>query len=171
MSARRYSETDREEGLHAIALHGGSYKKAAKYLEDQGNPISENTLKGFRRNHPERYYEITKNVAPLIREKLAAKAESAAIELGDLEIKAMKKLEESLKSMEPQHVSQAMKNIITSKAIQIDKANVLRGMPSEIKEHRNPDDIFKAIGHKLGMTIEGSAEEIKPKEIEDNNES
>lgn len=163
---KRYTEQERERGLLALAVHGGSYAKASRYLTETGHTMSPDTLKGFKRNFPDRYHQIMKDAAPKVREIIAAEAEALALKLTEVEWEALHKTQESLPSLDPRDLGRTLQYLTKSKSTQIEKAALLRGMPTEIHEKRSPDEIFNSIRQKLGDVIDSSAEELPVPEIE-----
>lgn len=163
---KRYTEQERERGLLALAVHGGSYAKASRYLAETGHSMSVDTLKGLRRNHPDRYLQIMKDAAPKVREVIAAEAEALALKLTEVEWEALELTQSTLASLAPKDVSKTLFNLSKSKSTQLEKAALLRGMPTEIHEKRSPTELMDAIRKKLGDSIEGTADEVSVPEIE-----
>lgn len=154
---RLHTDTERERGMIALVMCGGNLRKTSKFT---GIPTS--TLNGWRKT--EEYQRIRAQREPQIVEKLAAEAEEFALQAAPVEQKMLDKLEEDLDKLGPADLASALRNVSTSKAINIDKiSSPLRGRPTVVIEHRSIDDIAAALEAKLrdsGITIDSTADEI-----------
>jgi hypothetical protein len=73
------NDPDREQGLRALAMCGGSSRKAVKLLKESGGPkISEATLRGWLTTHKAQYDRIRAEAAPTLQAMRAEKFEAAA---------------------------------------------------------------------------------------------
>ena len=71
------------------------------------------------------------------------------------------KLGEDFEKLPPRDQPGAIRNISTSKAINIDKAALLRGQPTEIVEHRQATaELWAEFAAMFPSVVNGTAEEI-----------
>jgi hypothetical protein len=149
--AKTYTQADRDKGMLALILAGGNQRKAAKELAEQGEHFPHQTLAFWRRNYPERYSELEQKEAPPLALRLAESFENRALALNRLEGKMQERLESHIHLVHPRELAGAVRNVATAKAINTDKAALLRGQPTEIIKNQNPDQILNAITIKLGL--------------------
>jgi hypothetical protein len=163
----KYTEQEVEEALSVLAVVGNDAEASRR------TGIPKATLCNWRNNvHATRYDEIRAEVLPKIREALAAQAEQAAQEQGYAAQLLLAKLVEEIPNMKPGEVAGALRNLETSKAINIDKSQLLRGQPTSIIEKRDSQQILDSLAARFSQlvyddaeTIDSTAEEI-PLEIE-----
>jgi hypothetical protein len=159
---RSYTTEQVEAGLHALAISNGSEKIASYILTEGGYDIPHATLQGWKKQpkHQARLAEIEATVVPRVRERMAAESEALAIAYAHIERKALDLLEPRLHELRPAELAGVQRNIATSRAISVDKSSVLRGMPTEITEHRNADEVLRKLGASLpGLIVEGTVAE------------
>jgi hypothetical protein len=159
----RYTEEEIERGLEALAVCGGSTRRASRELAARGLEIPHPTLQDWKTLHADRYQRMRDEVVPRIHGKLAEESEDLAREYGEVEREAIAILRERLPELRPHEGGNALRNLATSRAISIDKASVLRGRPTRITEHRSADEILEK-WRKLGViepneVVDGTVEE------------
>lgn len=148
---RRYTEEDIERGLQALIAAGCSYRRAAEMV---GIPAE--TLLGWRKHRfKDRYEQMREELAPKIRQRIAQQAEDLALVLAEKELEGIASIDFS--ALAHRDRAGALRNITTSKGINLDKVAVLRQLPTAVIEHRQAGDILKKWA-ELGV-IEGSARE------------
>lgn len=158
---RSYDAEQVEAGLQALAIADGNHRLAHRLLAENNTDIPAGTLYEWKTTHAERYEQIRADVLPKIRERMAAESEELAIAYAQLEREAIELLKPKLNDLRPNELAGVQRNLATSRAISVDKASVLRGMPTEITEHRNADELLRKLGSALpGLIVEGTAEEI-----------
>jgi hypothetical protein len=153
--------TRRERGLLALALCGGNRWRAA---ETSGIP--EYTLKMWKEKHREDYERVCRDVAPRLESIVVNESYARVIALGELEALAMEKLEAALRNDEipARDLPGALRNITTSKAINVDKILALSGRPTQVIEHRSMPAIYERLSKLGALTkpVEGTATPIEP---------
>lgn len=161
--ATRYTEAELERGLHVLVLCGGSADVAAKQLEATGHRVPASTLRDWRDTHAERIEEIRKDSLPQIRERIAAEAEGLAVDYAAAERAALARAMQTLDDLPARDVAGAARNFATARGISIDKASVLRGMPSEIREVTpSAVELLDRIArHNPALVVDSDAEEIE----------
>jgi hypothetical protein len=166
--ATTFDLEDREAGMLAIILHGGSCLKAAAAIEQQTGrrkiPVS--TLRLWKTQHADRYRELQLEVAPKVADVIAAEAEETAILAAEGERLAIQRTIETIDELPAKDAAGAARNMAVVKGIQIEKAGLLRGRPTSIVESRSPDAILTSIAKKLGFSVDSTAVE-EPEQIEE----
>jgi hypothetical protein len=163
---RSYNLEEIELGLSELAIWFGNSRQASRTLADKGIEIPRSTLEGWQRQHPERYAELQEQVVPIVRERLAQLFETSAMRSVELTLKGLDRMDEEFGEIPARDLAGAIRNISTAGAIGIDKASLLRGLPTEIRQTDSAEDILKRLAQKHpGMFVEGSAEEIPEAEV------
>jgi len=157
-----------ERALLLLALNGGAIRPTIRQLAEQGHTSNHHTLKRWRdETHRDRYMQILHDERKKIAERIASEQEEFA-RLAIQEERAL--LQEIAKARErgeipARDLAGALRNVSTSKGIALDKSGELRGRPSVIVEHRNPDEIIAKLDRLApGLIVEATAEEIEPGE-------
>lgn len=163
---RSYSLEEVEAGLSALAIWHGNGRQAARVLKEQGLEIPERTLYDWRKTHADRLAELQEQIVPKVREKLAQQFEVIGMRSAELTLKSLEKYDDKLDGLEARDLAGAIRNISTTGAIGVDKASLLRGLPTEIRQTDSAEDILKRLAQKHpGMFVEGTAEEIREAEV------
>ena len=150
-----------ERCLWETAAAGGSATRAHAVLSEQGlDPLPprrtiQNWTTGRFRN---RYHEMLSEQARDLEEIVAAQATANAIRMGDAEQDALRQTMAGLSMASGVEASMILRNISQSKAVQVDKAQLLRGRPTQINAERSLDELARAL-ERLGL-VESTAEEI-----------
>lgn len=156
-----------EAGLAAMAIWHGNSRQASRVLKEQGVEVPPNTLIEWKNRYTERYAELTEQIVPQVREKLAQQFEAIGMRSAELTLQSLDQYGEKLDKLEARDLAGAIRNISTAGAIGVDKASLLRGLPTEIRRSENAEDIIKRLQQKHpGMFVEGTAEEIERPELE-----
>lgn len=153
-----YKPEEIDRGLMELCIHGDA-KGAAQALKRDGITIAERTLQDWRHSRAERLAEIEQQVVAPTRERLARLSEQRAIQQDEVERVLTEQLLRLRHALKPGELAGAVRNISTAKAINVDKSSLLRGMPTEIRETRNADEILKR-WQAAGLITNGTAEEI-----------
>jgi hypothetical protein len=127
--AKRYSEEDIERGLMAAATLG--LRPA-----ERETGIPESTLRGWIDHYPDRYAQIRRDEAPKWRARAASAFEDVVEGLTDVEWDLLEQMKEKADTLDGRDTANALKSVAIAKGINADKANVLRGMPTEAVEHK-----------------------------------
>ena len=162
-----------ERILYEVAAQGGNCTAAkrtfdelnehrAEQGEDKIDLPSVRTIRhwitGPFRN---RYHEIVSDSARQLEELVAAQGVSLAISIGTAEEDALKQTLAGLANANGVEASQILRNLSQAKGTAIDKAQLLRGRPTQIS---GTDDTLEALARelqKLGIVevVEGTAVE------------
>lgn len=161
---RSYTEAEVEKGLQVLALCNGNRRLAAKQLEDDGAPIPADTLRYWMENRPDDYDRIKARVLPAMQEMIAEGTEAIALKLIDLEAKAIEQLDDKIAELKPAEAAGALRNISTSKGINVDKAQLLRGRPTSIPVALDAESLLRGLQIDDSLSprrfdAEGSAED------------
>ena len=114
-------------------------------------------------SHVERYEKIRREVIPQIHDRMAQESEDLAGEYAVVERKVLERVEEELPNLKAGEAAGAARNLATSRAISADKALLLRGRPTEITEHRNPDELLRKLASSSVVdVVDGTATELPP---------
>jgi hypothetical protein len=163
---RSYTLEEIETGLVELAIWHGNSRQASRTLSDRGITIPYTTLDGWKKSHADRMAELQAQIVPQVREKLAQQYEVIGMRAGELTLASMERLSDELGEIPVRDLAGAIRNLSTTGAIGIDKASLLRGMPTEIRQTDSAEDILKRLAQKHpGMFVNGSAEEIHEAEV------
>lgn len=161
-----YSAEEIEAGLTALACWRGNSRRASAELAERGIRIPWRTLYDWRRMHAERLAELEEQVLPQIRQRLAREQEAIATQAARATLKLIQRVEQKADKLEPRDLATAVRNMEVTSATAIDKHSILHGLPTEIRQTDNAEDILKRLAQKHpGMFIEGTAEEIPTAEL------
>lgn len=161
-----YSVEQIETGLAAMAIWHGNRRQAARVLREAGTEIPESTLKEWVKAYPERYAELQAEIVPRVREKLAQQFEVIGLRSAEITLKSLDRFDDQLHELPARDLAGAIRNLSTAGAIGVDKASLLRGLPTEIRQNDSAEDVMKRLQAKHpGMFIEGSAEEMTEAEV------
>jgi hypothetical protein len=149
---RRFSYTDEEinRGLTAVALCSGNTRRAEHMLCEQGLAIDHKRLWAWQNlNFPTEYEIIKDQVVPQVYAGIAQSSEALAQRQADLEEKLTDEVEAALPHMKPGELSTALRNVTVSKAVNIDKASLIRGRPSVITEDHTIEATLRALSRYM----------------------
>jgi hypothetical protein len=79
----------------------------------------------------------------------------------ELEAEIVEKLWDSLNDLKPAELANALRNVGVSKAINLDKAQLMRGKPTEIVERRDADQLIRTLQAAGVIHVDSDAEEIE----------
>lgn len=159
---RHYDLVDKERGMVATILAGGSTFHASKHLKDQGHPVPESTLRDWRDENPQRYSELQAELAPKLEQKIAAEAEELIVAIAAKERELIEALSpQAIAGLPAKDIAGALRNMSTSKALQVDKVQgPIRGRPKIVQHTYDADDALKSLARRVGFTIDSTAEDI-----------
>lgn len=166
----QYSVEQIEAGLAAMAIWHGNSRQASRVLKEADYEIPPNTLIDWKNRYPERFAELTEQIVPQVRERLAQTFEVVAMRSAELTLDTLDEFGTKLHQLEPRDLAGAIRNLSTTGAIGVDKASLLRGLPTEIRKTENATDFLEraqqaeaALRAKFPtLFVEGTAEEIRP---------
>lgn len=156
---KSYSQEEIELGLRATALCGGIAEHAAEMLKSEGIVISPSVMRSWVvQRFPRRYAEIQAEIQDDIAARVAAQSMDIAQRAAQLESDVVARLEdpEVMDKIAPRDLARTLHSLSQSKGVNIEKAALLRGQPTEIHEIRNKDllDELRLL-KKMGV-IEGT---------------
>lgn len=157
---RSYGAEDRERGLQVLVMEGGNAQRAHDKLTAAGYDIPRRTLDEWRRQHADRYAELQLTLRPKLEDKIAAESEALIVAIGEKEREIVHLLDPA--QLPPKELAGALRNLSTSKALQVDKIQgPLRGRPTIIEHRSSPDELLARLTKVLGPgSIESTAEEL-----------
>jgi hypothetical protein len=162
-----YTEEEIDRALVEAALCDGNTHAAHRNLKAQGINIPRPTIEGWvRRVHSQRYQQLRAELVPRIHAKIAAECEDTAELAGQLEREMLVKLAKDYKELAPRDQAGAIRNVSTTKAINVDKAALLRGQPTEIVEHRHSAaELWAEFEAMFPGVVNGEAVEITDADV------
>jgi hypothetical protein len=129
-----YSAQEVEAGLTEIALTSRQYKLASKRLRERGIDIPPSTLRTWAlQTHAERLLELEKQVSDRLRGDLAARQAEIAERSGQIELKALERIESVLDELPPSALANVLRGLAVSRGVGVDKRQVLKQEPTEIR--------------------------------------
>lgn len=171
----RYSSTEVDRALVAVAIEDGSTRRAERLLAEQGEPIGETTLRDWKnRLYPDRYLELQAKVLPRLNALAAERHAAIATQAGSLNGKILDRLEDVYDEIPVRDLPGAARNVATVAGIATDKAALLRGQGIEAPTAtRGVSDILNALRAKAPhlfengrLTLEWRTSEPEPEAIE-----
>jgi hypothetical protein len=159
---RTYKRLEVEAGLVALALWHGNARQASRTLAEQNIEIPASTLQEWKRSKADQLAELERTVVPQVRAQLAKQYEVVAMRSAEIAVDGLDRLADELHDVPIKDLGKTIQGITTAGAISVDKASLLRGLPTEIHETRSADDILKGLADRYPglITIEGTAEEV-----------
>lgn len=163
---RSYTLEEVETGLVELAIWHGNVRQAERTLTERGLRIPFTTLQTWKTSHAERLAELQAQIVPKVRAKLAEQYEVIGMRAAELTLDSMDRLGDELKEIPARDLAAAIRNLSTTGAIGIDKASLLRGLPTEIRQTDSAEDILKRLQQKHpSMFVDSTAEEIPTAEV------
>jgi transposase-like protein len=149
----RYSLEDRERGLAALVIAGSSEEAS----EVVGIPAP--TLRDWKTKDRERYEALRHTLEREVGQKIAADAEHIAQLLTDREIAVIQSLtDEEIAQLKPADKASTIRNLSTSKALQMDKiAGPMRERPAYMPHTNGVDDLVTKLSRALGFDATSTA--------------
>lgn len=165
-SRSRYTPEQITTGLTVLALCGGDAARAEAQLAEQGTPVPKSTLKDWRETfHPERYREISHELAPRIEEQVVHLQREIATTASRAALKALALESERLDAGQVKDAAASARNLSTVAGIATDKILSLTGRPTSVIEHRTVDESLKRL-ERLGLVVDSTATELDPSDAE-----
>lgn len=160
----KFTESEVDAALKLLIANGGNSKITASQLEEEGLPISRETLEWWRDNSfPRLYMRLRKEMGREVGERIAGKALELAEQTSEAEEIYLKAAMDRVDEVEPNHLAKNVAQLANAKATNIEKAQTLRHEPNEIVETRDLGDLVNVL-ERLNVVesddIEGEAEEI-----------
>lgn len=143
-----------ERGLLALAECNGNGAKAERLLAEDNVSIDHSTLYRWKRRFAEQYERVRAEVVPKVRLRASEDHMALSARLMETEGKLLTRLESTIEELPPKEVSTALRNVSTSAAIHVDKAQVLSDQPTEIRR-LDAGEVLRKLGSR-GMRIEAT---------------
>jgi hypothetical protein len=148
-----------ERGLLALAECNGNGRKAERLLSEDEITISDTTLYEWKNGlHAEQYERVRAEVVPKVRLRASEDHMALSARLMDTEGKLLTRLESTIDELPPKEVSTALRNVSTSAAIHVDKAQVLSDQPTEIRR-LDTGEVLRKLGSR-GMRLEATERKV-----------
>jgi transposase-like protein len=158
---RRYSPTEIDTALAILARSGSSLEASTL------TGISASTLRDWKSEHADRYLAIQEREAPKLEAIAANTAREIMIRAGETEHALLDTLNQRIRDDAPtkelSELAGTLQRVTTSKGINGTKLLELTGRPTSIIEHREGNEILRALGARIpGLVIDSTAVEIPP---------
>jgi Cdc6-like AAA superfamily ATPase len=136
--------------LFEVAAQAGNARKAHDVLrrraEGLWEPPSADTLyRWIRGRFRNRYHEISQQATEGLRELMAQQATERALEAAEVEREALRQVMAQLADADAVQASIILRNLTTSKGINIDQEGRLRGRANVIVDHGDFGDLLKEL--------------------------
>lgn len=154
MTGTVHAPEDIERGLAALVIAGSSTRAS------EVTGINDATLRAWKSKHADRYEQLRHELEPQIARTIAAEAETLAQRIALLEHATVDRIEATIDELKPGEAAGALRNLSTSKALQVDKiSSPLRERPSHVQHSTTPDELVSRMARALGFTIDSTATE------------
>ena len=148
-----------ERGLLALAECNGNGRKAERLLSEDDLGIDHTTLYRWRQGpYAEQYERIRAEVVPKVRLRASEDHMALSERLMDAEGDLLTMLMDKAHELPPKEVSTAIRNVSTSGAIHVDKAQVLSDQPTEIRR-LDTGEVLRKLGSR-GMRLEATERKL-----------
>jgi hypothetical protein len=139
--------TEQVDGaLLTLAMLGGSTEKAGKELRAAGMNVTSRTLREWREKlYPGRYRDLCQRHARDIEGVIVRGSRAIAVRADEVTMLALEKARAQLKAGEARDPASVARNAAVTKAVNIDKMMLLEGRPTQVTEHRDADELMRAI--------------------------
>lgn len=163
---RKWTQQEIEKCLHVLAWENGSAIRSIPIIEEQfGISVPKPTLISWKNQlHRDRYHQIREEVIPKIRARAAESAMSLAEEQAEVSAQILHRIRDELPEIPARDLAGALRNVETSKAINLDKHQVLTGAPTSVVEHRSLRDLVHGL-EKRGVIRIQDAEVVEHDEL------
>ena len=163
----KYTEGEVNLALRTLILSGGDVKGTVGALAEEGIVIKHDALRYWRDvAFSARYYKLREELAQTVGEEVAGRAMERALQADEAESRFIEKAVEKIEDVSPDRLASAARDLSGVKASNIEKAQLLRNKPTEIRETRDTGEILDQL-RRLGIltgdprdaAIEGNASE------------
>jgi crotonobetainyl-CoA:carnitine CoA-transferase CaiB-like acyl-CoA transferase len=155
MGAKRYTPAEIDKALSAYVLTGGNALQASQLLKSyDGHGPSDVQIGRWTESHADRLHELREELHPQVAKKIASDAEGLALKLAEAETLITERLLLAVQAgtLPDKELSGALRNVTTSKALQVDKlSSPLRGRPTVIHGNTDPAETLANLARKLGI--------------------
>jgi hypothetical protein len=112
----------------------------------------------------ERYKQIHSELLPAIYDRIAERSEALAEDAADLEEQLLRQVKRTAKGLRPDQAAGALRNVSVAKAVNLDKAFVIRGRPTQITAHADVTDLLKTLSQRYGDVVNVASDVLPPAE-------
>jgi hypothetical protein len=155
----KFTPTERESAIRAIVLSQGNVRRAQAALASSGLNVSERQLRDWKAG--ERYEELEAN-REWINEDLAITSEQIATLAGEATVKLLNSInemdEDELRKLSPNVRAMALQKTGLAMATATDKALLLRGRPTSIREDKSLVELMEYLDKRFGKVIQFAPE-------------
>ena len=159
-NSQKFNGEDVETGLQAL-IYAGSAPKAAEMLAEIGIDVTPSTLLRWKNTmFPDRFHELLRERGREIEERSAGTMRSLVQQIGEIEELAWERTRQMIEEGNPRiDPSQVAQRAAVAKGINNDHNLKLTGRPTQITEHRDPNEILRSLGAIAGLvTVENEAD-------------
>jgi hypothetical protein len=142
-----------ERGLVEMVAANGNATLASERLKVGGVTVSKRTLHRWKEQNEERYESIRSDLLPKLNAYAAELHRNTALRIGSANEKLIDQLEETYKDIPARDLPGAIRNASTAKAVEVDKAQLLAGEPTQRVDSRSVRDILRGLKAK-GADVE-----------------
>ena len=141
-----YTEQEVAHAMRLLVLNGGRPKQAAEQLVAQGVNVTSDQIRKWRdRSFKRLYWQVRRELARDVGEEIAGRAFERAIEADEAERRYIEEAVERVDEVPPTHLAKNALALAQAKAANIEKAQLLRDRPTEIKETRSVGDLIATL--------------------------
>src|SRR3954470_21036823 len=142
LPALRYAREVIERALYEVAFQAGNTRKAQQALAALGIHVPYRTMHDWVRGRfRNRYQEIATQATDELRERIARDT----IDLAAGEKEALRQTLAGLADLNAVEASMVLRNLSTSKGINLDQEGKLRGRAGVVVDHRGFEDLAEAL--------------------------
>lgn len=159
-----FTEEEIQRGLLELAICGGSGAEAARRLKDQGHPrLTRQRLRDFARRYADRYAALRDQYVQQVFDRIATESEDLAIAYADAERQFLAIAVEKKHEMSSGQAAGAAQRMAVSKGINIDKASIVRGRPTQVVQRQDMGELVAFLERAgVAKVIEAESEELPP---------
>ncbi len=156
----RYTQTEVDEALRAFILGGGRYTATVELLSEAGMEVTADALRYWVQHaFATRYHSLREELGKDVGEQIAGAAMERATQMNEAETKVIQRIEEEAEEGAPKDLaalSTVSRNLAQAKSLNIEKAQLLRDKPTQIKETRS-------VAELLGVLQRAGVLKVEPK--------
>jgi hypothetical protein len=160
----QHTEAEVDAALRLLVANGGKTTTTAKQLTEEGLTIGEEQLRKWRdRSFPRRYMQLRTEMGLEVAEKIAGSALERAMEADQAEAVYIAEAVAKVKEVDPNHLAKNALALANAKGSNIEKAQLLRNMPTQITKV----DLGESIGVLERLGVVEKAEVIDAEVVEE----
>jgi hypothetical protein len=136
-------------------MNANSLTETIRQLEDADIPVSKDTLRHWRdSSFRERYAEIRNEMADRMGEELAGRFTERSLQADQVQSKMIAELAEKVGEIPAKDLPRGIQALAQAKGSDVDKAQLLRDRPTEIREHRSVQELMGVLTSVPGLIVE-----------------